>query len=95
MDLKPYANAYKHPVVDCPFCNGWAYVRDVSTGSPDPLRDLKRHITNQAKNEALLVALTPGIQTPHLAYYKEHTSDQKVVLAATKRKYDDDLKIKS
>jgi hypothetical protein len=93
MQIKSYKNSYQHDVVDCPYCSYFAYVRDVTKASPDPLRDLKRHITNQAKNEAFnKLLLGESVATPHFDYYRDHTKPQKVVLTKIeKRTYDEDL----
>lgn len=95
MKLTPRKNQYGHEVVDCPFCAQWIYVRDVTKISPDPLRDLKRHISNAAKSEALSVALGELIketQAPHLEYFTLHTKP-KVMPIKNKREYDNDLTI--
>lgn len=93
MQLKKYKNKYGYERVDCPFCGYDAKVAKVTSVSPDPLRDLKRHITNQAKNEALLFCIDVKAEIgKHLAYYKAHTSEKKVVIT-NKRHFDDDLKI--
>ena len=90
-EIKSRINEFDHKVADCPFCNYWAYVRLVTKTSPDPLRDLKRHITNSSKNEALTEFLSESrTETPHLDYYKKHTSHRKVVVSP-KREYDGDL----
>lgn len=100
MDVKARKNEYQHDVVDCPFCDYFAYVRPVTKVSPDPLRDLKRHITNQAKNEAFIQALVSPLtdetnhSTPHLDYYKQHTSEPKLPPRPKARQYDEDLKLK-
>lgn len=97
MKIKPRINDYGHKVADCPFCDGWVYVRESTSVSPDPLRDLKRHITNQAKNEAFAIAiLKPGepvvIERKHLDYYKDHTAVRPVQpVVVAKRQYDGDL----
>lgn len=97
MKLTPYKNQYHHQVVDCPFCKHWVYLRESTKVSPDPLRDLKRHITNQAKNEAFARALAgedaPPSEAPHLSYYKQHTYLQPVKPTAMKRAYDADLTV--
>lgn len=97
MEIKIRKNDYGYSVADCPFCDYTAHVREITKISPDPLRDLKRHITNQAKNEALVWIIggcSGGIEKfKHLDYYKKHTCEKKIVLA-DKRQYDDDLKIK-
>lgn len=99
MEIKARKNDYNHDVVDCPFCKYFAYVRPISKVSPDPLRDLKRHITNQAKNESLSWALSQEtVQDtkpfPHLSYYIEHTNEGVVLPKITKRVYDADLTLK-
>lgn len=93
MEVKVRKNQYNHLVADCPFCPHWAYVRDVTKTNPDPLRSLKLHIANTAKNEAFRAALDEGnkVVHKHLDYYKEH-SRPKVVPVPNKREFDDDLK---
>ena len=91
-NIKIRKNQYDHEVADCPFCDKFVYVRPVTKMSPDPLRDLKRHITNQAKNEALEKYLKPKAGIEHLMYYAAHTQP-KVVPKANVRMYDPDLKI--
>jgi uncharacterized protein YihD (DUF1040 family) len=96
MKLESYKNNYSHKVVDCPFCKKVIYVRDSTKITPDPLRDLKRHITNQAKNEAFntfLAEVKDNHLFPHLRYYKEHTIEKAVVVPSSKREYDNDLKL--
>lgn len=85
-------NEYDHEVADCPFCDKWVYVRPTTKVSPDPLRDLKRHITNQAKNEAMEKYLRPEASIDHLMYYVAHTKP-KVVPKPNMRMYDADLTI--
>lgn len=95
MKITPRKNDYGHMVADCPFCDDWVYIRESTKVSPDPLRDLKRHITNQAKNEAFEWALSDGTNgaNHHLEYVREHTSMQPVKPAAMKRRYDNDLTV--
>lgn len=92
MKVKSYKDRYGYTRVDCPFCGEFAYL--ASGHAIDELRNLKRHITNAAKNEALafLVGTLSPKKTPHLDYYKEHTSFRKVTLA-DKRTFDNDLKV--
>lgn len=92
MKIKPRKNEHSHNIVDCPFCDHWTYLRAATKVSPDPLRDLKRHITNAAKNEAFALNLGKEIATPHLDYYKAHTVEKKIVLK-DKREYDNDMTI--
>lgn len=95
-EIKSYNNDYGHEVADCPFCDKQIHVREATKVSPDPLRDLKRHITNQSKNEALAWNLMKNgeMDTPHLDYYKEHTSHTKVVVSE-KREYDNSLTLQT
>ncbi len=90
MEIKAYKNQYGYDTVNCPFCPQFAYLRKVVRTNPDALADLKRHITNQAKTEAFSVALGLGGPTPHFNYYKEHTTDKRVV-TPQKRVFDNDL----
>lgn len=98
MKITPRKNDYGHMVADCPFCSYWAYIRESTKVSPDPLRDLKRHITNEAKNEAFTVALADTAaevpqEVKHLEYYKAHTHLQPVKPTLMKRAYDNDLTV--
>lgn len=95
MKIKSYKNQYNFEVVDCPFCGYFSYVREVTKASPDPLRDLKRHITNQAKNEAFLFHFNgpEGTPIPHLDYYKSHTTNERIILKSPKRYFDNDMEL--
>jgi hypothetical protein len=96
MKLQTRQNDYGHIVIDCPFCEGWVYRRAASKTSPDPARDLKRHITNAAKNEAfawMLVQEGDRPEMPHLDYYRAHTSMQPLRTGVLKRQYDNDLEL--
>lgn len=94
MKLAPYTNKYGYERVKCPFCGYEANYRK-GNGS-DPFMDLKRHITNQAKNEALKWMMFSKekmrkAQMPeHLLYYQNHTSDERVVKVEI-RAYDEDM----
>lgn len=98
MKVEKYKNKYGYEKVKCPFCQYEAHLRKVTAQSPDPLRDLKRHITNAAKNEALdwfiksTLAGTPETP-PHLKYYDKHTIEKPVVTTSSKRQYDNDLSL--
>lgn len=93
MEIKSYTNAHKFEVVDCPFCTRNFYVRTATKAAPDALRDLKRHITNEAKKEALdYYLLGEPILHPHLEYYKQHTAPR-VEPVKTKRQYDEDIQL--
>jgi hypothetical protein len=93
MKVNQRKNEYGHLVADCPFCQDFVYLRANTKSSPDPLRDLKRHITNQAKNEAMEWYLAgESIPCPHLEYLKAH-SIQKVVQVPKKRQFDGDLQL--
>lgn len=93
MELKQHKNTYGHNMVCCPFCDYEAFVRSTGRGSnPDPLRDLKRHITSAAKNEAFTLYIEDKSgPTPHLEYYKAHTSMKQRLAPSEKRTYDNDL----
>lgn len=94
MELKSYKNIYGYDVVECPFCKQVQYVRDVTKSNPDSLRDLKRHITNSAKNEAFVIMVTGDSESNlHLEYYKDHTSAVKVIKPINKRQYDNDISV--
>lgn len=90
MKLTQRKNEYGHEVVDCPFCPDFIYLREETKSSPDALRDLKRHITNQAKNEALEKALRNIGEFKHLVYYVAHTQPMMVKIP-NKRQFDNDL----
>lgn len=80
-------------IVDCPFCDDFVYMRESRMHKEDRLSNLKRHITNQARNEALEWYLAgESIPCPHLTYLKAHT-EPKVVKLLHKRQFDEDLKI--
>lgn len=79
-------------VVDCPFCDDFVYMRESRLHSPDRLSNLKRHITNQARNEALEQALGDTAPMKHLEYLKAHT-EPKVIKLLHKRQFDEDLKL--
>lgn len=96
MKVKSYKNKYMHDVADCPLCPAFVYVRPSTKLSPDPLRDLKRHITTRAKAEALAFFLDEEIHEacPHADYYKNHTKVKPLQPStAGKRGYDEDLTI--
>lgn len=93
MILKAYKNAYGHKVVNCPFCSDFSYIREESKISPDELRDMKRHITFKAKDEALKKYIDPAISPgKHLVYLQSHAKEIDVI-KNTKIQYDDDLKL--
>lgn len=101
MKIKPWVNDYGHKVADCPFCDNFVYLRESKLASPDPLRDLKRHITNEAKNEALESAVAnKGAydvgEYKHLEYYLKHTHEKVVTVRIPKKvQYDADLEIET
>lgn len=93
MKLTPRKNNYGHMVIDCPFCADFVYLQESRHHQPDRLSNLKRHITNQARNEALEWYLAgSSIPCPHLEYLKAHT-EPKVVKLLNKRQFDNDLTI--
>lgn len=76
MEIKKRKNEYGHEVADCPFCKAWVYIRDaVPSRGQHEARDMFRHITNEAKKEALSVAIDTmkAGDAKHLAFYKENT----------------------
>ncbi len=90
MKIETNKNEYGHMVAHCPFCKKWVYLRD----KPDPIRDLKRHITHEAKKEGYAIAMETKIDfTPHLDYYKAHTRPIPPKILIEKREYDNDLQI--
>ena len=92
MKIEIYKNDYGYDSVDCPFCKKRLYAREATKVSPDRLRDLKRHIKQQSKNEALTFILDGSKDTdliPHLNYLKAHTK-AKIVLSDS-RVFDSDL----
>lgn len=93
MKIKSYKDKFGYFRVDCPFCGEFAYL--ASGDKTDELRNLKRHITNAAKNEALdfVLSADEALNVPHLDYYRKHTSDRPIVRSLTKRHFDDDMKI--
>lgn len=93
MEIKREKNKYGWFKVSCPFCGKECFSRDKS-----PLGGIRNHILGEAKKEAFALALSNSIsastgQTPHLEYYKEHTSDQPVT-KVLKRQFDDDITLK-
>lgn len=93
MKIDIYKNEYGYDSIDCPFCNKRQYAREATKVSPDRLRDLKRHIKNQAKNEALeLYCNEKTDKYPHLNYLKEHTTAK--IVFSDSRVFDNDLQIK-
>lgn len=95
MNIKPRKNKYDNWEVECPFCLKTCFYKASTATLPDPLRDLKRHITNQAKKEALewYLSQESNGNTKHLEYYKAHTATKKVLIKTFNREYDDDFKI--
>jgi len=95
MEIKCFRSPYGYEKVKCPFCAKEVTVRDATKMNPDRLRDLKRHITNQASKEALYWFITPSEEQEekriqHLAYYAKHTQP-KTVVVENKRGFDSDL----
>lgn len=86
MQIKPYKNKYDNLVVDCPHCSDFFYVRK----APNPLRGLQRHIVVQAKNEALEYYFDMHSKTPHLTYFKQHSTNK---ITVNKRVFDDDMEL--
>ncbi len=94
MEIKPRKNKYDHIEVECPFCGKSCYFRAVTRTSPDQLRELKRHISNQAKAEALAYFIADNAEAgKHLEYYKAHTAPKKILVKTENREYDEDLKL--
>jgi len=94
MKLKPRKNDYGHLVLDCPFCDSFVYLRESRMHRPDRISNLKRHITNDAKNEAFEVALGSIEPTKHLDYLKAHT-EPKVIKLKHQRQFDNDLSVET
>lgn len=99
MEVKIYKNDYGHDSIDCPFCGERCYARPATKVSPDRLRDLKRHILNRAKAEALDWILNdPSKQVTnremgsHLKYVKDHLREKPPQLTTGKYLWDGDLK---
>lgn len=97
MKLTPRKNNYGHSVIDCPFCDDFIYLRESRLHQPDRLTNLKRHITNQSRNEALELCIANSSgklseKGKHLEYFLAHTTDV-MVKVQKKRGYDDDLTI--
>ena len=93
MKVKIEKNQYGHEVVYCPFCKKYSYLRPATKVSPDRLRDLKRHIKNQAKNEALEFVCDKQKEIPHLDYFRSHTKAR--VVLSNSRWFDEDLILES
>ena len=96
MNLSTRKNDYGHTVIDCPFCEGWVYLRSATPSTEDQLRDLKRHITTAAKNEAFEWMLENNVTTPpipHLEYYRKHVSWKPQRNGTLKRQFDNDLSL--
>lgn len=91
MILKQSDNGFGHKIVQCPFCSKVCFVRGETRSSPDALRDLKRHILNASKKEALQKVVEESGLSPHLDYYKEHTTEVEIILPVLKRKFDNDM----
>ncbi len=93
--VKTRKNEYDHIVADCPFCPAWVYIRPKTMISPDPLRDLKRHIVHAAKNEAFDWALSEGSNGAnfHLEYVREHYAMRPIRSGTKKMQFDNDLKL--
>ena len=92
MKLKPRKNQYGYMVVDCPFCDDFIYMRESRLHNPDRLSNLKRHITNQARNEALEAAISNVKEGKHLVYMKTHT-EPKVIKIKNGRQFNNDLSL--
>lgn len=94
MNIKIHKNQYGYSTVKCPFCT-----RELRTSNGDDiLKGLKRHIMIEARNESLnyYLDVKTGSLTPndilHLIYYKEHTSNERVVVVKQKpRTFDNSL----
>jgi len=82
MEIKSRKNDYGHKLIDCPFCDKTCYI---SRG----VKDFLRHMTNQAKNEALEVAVggMKDDEAKHLQFYKNNTKEKEVTFVAGKRDY--------
>lgn len=97
MKIEKIKTKYGYWKLQCPFCDYQAFDRPITKVSPDPLRDLKRHITNEAKNEAFFDAISPDetddTQMRHLNYYREHTDEKPEKKTKVKRQYDSDMSL--
>ena len=94
MELTYHTNEYGHKRVRCPFCPKECFVRESTRVSPNALRNLMRHITVEAKNEALDFIDDKEMieEYKHLNYYRDHTSPQNEPRRAS-RKFDDSLSL--
>lgn len=91
MKITPFKNEYGNEIINCPFCSYWCYTRKSTKISPNPLRDLLRHIHNESKKEALEIILNNNIYFPHLDYFREHTTIAPEMKKYIKRNFDNDL----
>jgi len=86
MKVETYTNKYGHEKAKCPFCDYESHTR------VDKLAGIRRHIFNQAKNEALGLHFDVEHSREHLDYYQKHTSNKKVVVTQ-QRVFDEDLEV--
>lgn len=98
MELNYYIDKYGHKKVKCPFCLRECFVRELTKTTPNVLVNLMRHITVEAKTEALESFIEGGQSVygnyQHLTYYRDHTNPQNEIRKPN-RKFDDSLFIKS
>ena len=86
MELKLKTNKYGYKEIYCPYCDKRCYLRKESG---IPAKSLFRHMTNQARNEALevIVGELKSEEAKHLKFYKENTKKKEVLFVAGKRDY--------
>lgn len=93
MELTYQINKYGHKMVKCPFCPRECCVREAR---PNPLCNLIRHLTVEAKTEALEACIRRKdygfYKCLHLDYYRDHTTPQ-VETRKTNRMFDDSLSV--
>ena len=98
MELTYHTNKYGHKKVKCPFCSRECFVREATKATPNVLCNLMRHITVEAKNEALEAFMSSRkgevYTCLHLDYFIEHTTPQEIPKKQG-RKFDDSLSLKN
>lgn len=93
MEVKIKKTEYGYYKAECPFCGISCFYRERE--GKDPLRDLKRHFVNQAKNEALAYMISGGQAAgQHLEYVRQHAKENRPIVSVSKYNFDDDMKVK-
>lgn len=91
MKIKTEKNKYGWWKAICPFCE--MQCRMNYRNEEKSLDGIKRHMKNYAQKEAFLFALDDIKETPHLAYYKKHTSMKPKTPVELQRDFDEDMEI--